>query len=168
MNEDNPFNTPGEEVKRLIEEVREAKEALRDVSKRLSQIEVRIQRTFPLLIPKKGRGTRERVPGAAAEPTITPEQAIRAYDEMVELARKDDHQSVHDRLASLGLGDLNLLRLELGASIGKKKPSRRVLEEAIIGRIRESVLLSRHSNRQKALAQADTVGDRVPEKDENN
>ena len=167
MNEENPFNTPSEEVKRLIEEVRETREALRDVSKRLSQIEVRMQRAFPRLTPKKERSTRGGVRGAAAESTMTPEQAIGAYDEMVELARKDDHAGVHDKLAGLGLGDLNLLRQELGASIGKKKPSRRVLEEAIIGRIRESVLLSRHSNRQEALARADMVDDRLPGKEEN-
>ena len=167
MNEENPFNTPAEEVKRLIEEIRETKEALRDVARRLSQMEVRMQRTFPQLVPKKERSTRGSDRGAASESTMTPEQAMRAYDEMVELVRKDDRAGVHNRLAGLGLGDLNLLRQELGASIGKKKPSRRVLEDAIIGRIRESVSLSRHSNRQEALARADTVDNHLPGKEEN-
>jgi hypothetical protein len=162
MNEENPFNTVGEEVKRLVEEFRKTKEALREVSKRLSQIEVRMQRSFPSLMPKKAESRREKGGLASAEPTLTPEEAMRVYDDLVELARRNNHQSVRDRLAGLGLADLNLLRQELGASLGKKKPSRKALEESVIGRIRESVLLSRHSNREHN--QADSAPDSPDDK----
>jgi hypothetical protein len=157
MNEESPFNTPTDEVKRLVEEFRETKEALRGVSKRLSQIEVRMQRLFPSLMPKNAGSRREKEESAGAEPTLTPEEAMHVYDELVALARTDNHQSVHDRLGGLGLADLNLLRQELGISLGKKKPSRKVLEEAVIGRIRESVLLSRHSNREHTASQPDSA-----------
>ncbi len=159
MNEENPFNTTGEEAKRLVEEFRETKEAVREVSKRLSRIEVRMQRAFPSLMPKKAGNRREKEESVAAEPTLAPEEAMHVYDELVELARKDNHQSVHDRLAGLGVADLNVLRQELGASLGKKKPSRKALEEAVIGRIRESVLLSRHSNREQTANRPDSAPD---------
>jgi hypothetical protein len=112
---------------------------------------------------RQGASRGREAQSVGAEPTLKPEEAVQVYDELVELAKKEDHQSVHNRLGGLGLADLNLQRRELGASLGKKKPSRRVLEEAIIGRTRESVLLSKHSRREHASSEANTPPDPSPD-----
>ena len=92
---------------------------------------------------------------ASDQPTMTPEQATKLYEELVGQAKKDEYQTLHERLVALTLPDLNLLRRELGASIGTKKPSRRVLEEAILGRIRQSVLLTKHADRDRIIEKAE-------------
>ncbi len=73
------------------------------------------------------------------------------YEELIEHARKDRFEEVRQRLSSLSLPDLSLLRRELGASLGKRKASPKVLIETIVGRIKESVMLSKHTNRQALL-----------------
>jgi len=53
---DDLFNTPTEEVNRLVAEVHETKELLRDVSSKLSHIETRLKRVFPTAFPPKKGG----------------------------------------------------------------------------------------------------------------
>lgn len=149
MSETNPFNTPKEQLERLAEELRQTKDALREVAKGIAQIEVRVKRAFPSMPGSQPR-TRNSVK-PSAEPTLGPEDAMRLYDELVKLAQNNEHDRVRGRLSSLALEDLNVLRQELGVSLGKKKPSRPVLEDAITSRLRESVLLSRHTNRTEIL-----------------
>ena len=158
MSEPNLFNSPTEEVKRLVEEVREAKETLRDVARALNQIETRMRRSFPSLFPKEVARSKP-TESLSEQPTLTPEQAMQVYEELVGDAKKGEQQKVQNRLAQLAQADLNLLRRELGASIGKKKASRKVLESAILGRIRESVLLTKHADRGRIIEQASTSTD---------
>jgi len=155
MSDQDLFNSPNDEVKRLVDELRETKEALRDVSRMLANIESRIRRSFPSLFPRPLAKKRVRMEYASDQPTMTPEQATKLYEELVGQAKKDEYQTLHERLVALTLPDLNLLRRELGASIGTKKPSRRVLEEAILGRIRQSVLLTKHADRDRIIEKAE-------------
>jgi hypothetical protein len=157
MSEQDLFNTPSDELKRLVDELRVVKEALREVSKRLAQIDMRMRRSFPTLFPEHST-KRDRMQSSSDQPTLTPEQATQLYEELVTLAQNDKQSSVHDRLSAVSLPDLNLLRRELGATIGKKKPSRKALEDAILGRIRESVMLTRHANREKIIQQTGDSG----------
>jgi len=160
MSEPNLFNTPTEEITRLVEELRGAKEALRDVSRTLNQIEARIRRSFPSLFPKQVAGpkTSETL---SERPSLTPEQAMQVYEELVRHAKKGEQDFVQQRLSGLGPADLNLLRKELGATIGKKKASRKVLENAILGRVRESVLLTKHADRGRIIEESGSL--RSPE-----
>jgi hypothetical protein len=157
---DDLFNTPTEEVIRLVAEVRETKELLRDVSSKLSRIETRLKRVFPPAFNKKKEATTGgKMPQGQEAPTLTAEQAMTLYQELVDSARKDQLEEVRRRLLSLGVADLSLLRRELGASLGKKKASSKTLIEAILGRVKESVLLSKHTNRQELLDQSSTPND---------
>jgi hypothetical protein len=151
------FNTPREELLRLADEIRETKELLRDVSGRMSRIETRMKRSFPTLFPKAPLAeTSHAQPEGQGQPTLTPEQVMGVYEELVDQGRRGELQPVRQRLAEIGVADLNLMRRELGASLGTKKPSRRSLEEAVIGRIRESVMLSKHTHRSELIQEGGT------------
>lgn len=151
---DDLFNTPAEEVSRLVSELQETKQALRDLSSKLGRIETRMKRVFPSAFPKKTEPVaKRRAPAIQEPPTLTVEQAMTLYQELVDLAKKDQLAEVHRRLSSMNLADLSLLRAELGAPLGKKKPSAKSLTDAILGRIKESVMLSKHTDRQQLLEQ---------------
>jgi hypothetical protein len=151
---DDLFNTPTEEVSRLVSELQETKAALRDLSSKLGRMETRLKRAFPSAFPKKTESLAKKKGLAIQEPpTITAEQAMTLYRELVDLAKKDQLAEVHRRLSFMNLADLSLLRTELGAPLGKKKPSAKALTDAILGRIKESVMLSKHTDRQQLLDQ---------------
>jgi hypothetical protein len=154
MNSQDVFNTPEQDVVLLAKELNEIKEILRDLSRKLSRIEDRASRAFPSAFPKpvtKPKGERSR---KLSHPTMSAEQAMRLYDEVVDEAKGGNMEKVRSRLEAMESADLNLLRTELGASIGKKKPSKRVLMEAVLGRVNESVMLTRHINRSQLIDQA--------------
>src|SRR6266536_3370329 len=103
------FNTPREELLRLADEMRQAKELLRDVSARMSRIETRMKRSFPTLFPKVPlAGTSHPRPEGQSPPTLTPEQVMSLYEELVDQGRRGELQLVHQRLAEISLADLSL------------------------------------------------------------
>jgi hypothetical protein len=158
MNKD-IFNTPEEEIKRLAEEIKGLKEAAQDVLRSLTRIETRMQRVFPSQYPKRASSKKERVSIHDKRPTLTPEQALQLYDELVQQARGDDTHLIKERLASLSIADLSVLRQELGISIGKKKPSRKALTDSVMGRINESIMLSKHLNRAEIVSRSSNPED---------
>jgi len=154
MTEKDIFNTPEEEVKRLANEIAEIKNVLGDLSRTLSHIETRVKRAFPSAYPKTTPSNRKQKSSLGTEtPTITPERAISIYDELVNQAKEDINQ-VKERLSSFNIVDLNLIRQELGVSLGKKKPSQKPLIDAILSRINESIKLTQHVNRKQLLTEA--------------
>jgi hypothetical protein len=157
MPETDLFESPQEDFKRIAAELRDIKEALREIGARLARVENRARRAFPSAFPQKPRA--ERGPSAQEEPTLTAEQAMVLYSQLVDHARNGEADGVQNRLARLGIADLSLLRRELGAPLGKSKPSRRTLTHAIMGRLRESVMLSKHTTREAAGA---AVGSNEP------
>jgi len=162
---DNLFNTPADEIDRLVTELRETKEALRDLSGKLTRIETRLKRVFPQAFPKAIKERKEK-PLSENQPTsLTPETAMVLYEELVQHARNDRLEQVSNRLSSLSIPDLSFLRRELGASLGKRKPTAKTLIEAIVGRIRESVMLSKHTDRQQLLGQSGPATDSTKESD---
>lgn len=163
MNEQDVFNTPEQEAKLLAGEIHEVKDVLRELSRKLSRIEARAKRAFPTAFqksPARVKGGASRM--ASATPTMTVEQVMRVYDEVVEQAKGGNIEETRKRLEAMEVPDLNLLRTELGASIGKKKPSKPVLMEAILGRVNESVMLTKHTNRSQLIDQAAT-GETIPD-----
>lgn len=152
------FNTPVEEVSRLVRELGETKEAVRELSGRLAHIETRLRRVFPEAFAKLPRERKKSKDDRIEEPaTLTTDTAMALYEQLVEDARNNRFEEVRQKLSSLSVADLSFLRRELGASLGKRKPSLKVLTEVIIGRIRESVMLSKHTNRQQLVDQSEST-----------
>lgn len=147
------FNTPAEEADRLVAELHETKDVLRELSGKLTRIETRLKRVFPEAFAARNRVTKERVASGQAEPTLTPESALAMYEQLVQTARVGHIEEARQRLLALPVPDLSVLRRELGAPLAKKKPSQRALVESILGRVRESVMLSKHTNRQELVDQ---------------
>ncbi len=142
------FRTPEEEVKELAKELRELKDVLREISNRVTQIETRVKRTFAATFPKVPAARRYSAPKLTDPPTISPDEALKLYDDLVGMAKQGNKGEVQIRLETMGLPDLALLSRELGVSLGKSKPSRRTLLEGVLGRINESMMLSTSGLRQ--------------------
>ena len=150
MNHSDVFSTPEETIKQLSLELREVRDLLREAVSKLSRIETRARRVFPSAFPpttKQGRGPGQSP--AEGTSTISPEQALQIYDEVVVLARTGKPEEVERRLASIATPDLVLLAKELGLPGGKNKPSPKQLIAKILGRVKESIMLSKHTYREK-------------------
>lgn len=143
------FRTPEEEIKELAKELRELKDVLREISNKVAHIEARAKRSFPASFPKVPPGPRVPAQKISDPPSISPQQALELYDTLVATAKQGDKEDVQNRLKVMALPDLALLSRELGGSLGKSKPSRKVLMNAILGRISESMMLSTSSLRQR-------------------
>lgn len=144
------FRTPEEEVKELVKELRELKDVLREISSKVAHIDARAKRSFPAAFPKAQAGPRVSGPKIKDPPTISPQEALKLYDDLLAMAKQGDKEEVQNRLKTMGLPDLALLSRELGVSLGKSKPSRKVLLNGILGRINESMMLSTSSLRQRS------------------
>jgi hypothetical protein len=150
MNSENMFHSAEDVAKELAQEIREFKEVLRDISKKLGQLETRAKRAFPSAFPPAlPRKQRREESSIAEQPTLSPEEALRVYDELVQLAKRNSRDQAQQRLESMGLPDLALLCKELGVSLGKKKPSRPALIAGVVGRLSESVMLSSSNLRER-------------------
>lgn len=144
------FRTPEEEVRELVKELRELKDVLREISSKVTHIEARAKRAFPAAFPKPSPGPRTPAPKITDPPTISQKEALKLYDDLVGLAKQGDKGEVQLRLEKMVLPDLSLLCRELGVSLGKRKPSRKVLINGVLGRINESMMLSTSSFRQRS------------------
>jgi hypothetical protein len=155
------FNSSEAEARRIADELREAKELLRDISRRIAHIEARVRRAFPSVSPVKVSSRGSSAPPDA--PTLSSSDALALYRELVTLMQQGEAEAVRSRLNQLRVPDLTVLRRELGVSLGKKKPSARAEIAAIVARMNESVHLSAHTNRQQLIdrsAPSATTGDR--------
>jgi hypothetical protein len=134
-----------EDVEALAGELRDLREVMREVSGKLGRIEKRLRLFFPQSFPDERRKEPE---GDIREmsPTITPQRALEMYTELLEIARRGREEQVQSRIAGMALPDLALLVRELGAPLGKK-PTRTALSKSLMGRLRESIMLSRHTLR---------------------
>jgi len=168
MSDEDIFNTPEQEVVMMAKELAEIREILRELSRKLSRIEARANRAFPCAITKHATTSKERKKSEISSiPTMTPEQAMRLYDDVVDRAKEGNPAKARQLLDVLELADLNLLRSELGVSLGKRKPSRRVLMEAVLGRVSESVMLTKHIDRNLLINQEESEeSKRTPSEEE--
>lgn len=156
MPDQDMFNTPPEEARQLAEELGQVKDVLKEMLRKLTQIETRAKRAFPSAFPKPIPRKRSKTKTSAIEPpTMTREQVMAIYDQAVQTAKGGDVEGAQRQIEAMELGNLNLLRTELGASLGKKKPSRPALLGAVLGRLNESVMLTKHTNRQELIERSE-------------
>jgi hypothetical protein len=85
---------------------------------------------------------------------MSPEEILRVYEELVQLARTGARDDVQARLSSMELQNLELMRRELGISLGSKKPARKPLVSAIQARLNESLLIGQHADRRRLVSEA--------------
>ena len=138
------------------------KDALREISGRLGRIESRMRRAFPqAFVTIQKIGPRVASDERQMAPSLSPEQALKLYDELVDQSKAGDRENLLMQLSAISVPDLLLMSRELGVTLGKKKTSRKALTDAIVGRITQSVLLSKHVNRAPtdAVSGEDTVPD---------
>lgn len=139
------FRTPEQEVLKLLEECAELRRTLKTISAQVSRMENRVKRAFPAIATQ----VRERKTGGShpSKATLTPEQAIAEFDRVVGLAAEGANDDAVRILEGKSAADLQVMAKELGISFSKSRPSIRKMREAIVGKVRESVLLSRHHRR---------------------
>ncbi len=137
--------TDDEETVRLVDEIGEIKEILREVAKKLTRIETKVK----LGVTSAGAKNSEFTP-AGVEKTVnlSAEQVIQVYEELRLKAKNGKEAEVRQKLSAMSASDLNLMCCELGMPPSSKNPSRKKMFELIIGRIKQSLMLSRHIDRQ--------------------
>lgn len=145
----NVFNTPTDEAVRLASELAQVKDVLRDLLRKVTQLETRAKRTFPGAFPAGAPRHAASPTGESVEATFSPNQAMQLFEELVTRVRDGDAHGAERRLEELPLADLEVLRKELGVPLRARRPSRRAATSAITGRIRESVMLTQHTNRER-------------------
>jgi hypothetical protein len=108
-------------------------------------MENRIKHAFPAAAAE----ARERRAGGTyfSAATMTPEQALAEFDRVVGLAASGANEEAQRLLDAKLPPDLLAIAKEVGIIFPKSKPSIKAMREAIIGKVRESVLLSRHHTR---------------------
>src|SRR5262249_31673192 len=144
VSSDPQFRTPEQEVLKLLDECAELRRTLKTISAQVGRMETRLKRAFPAAAAQ----VRERKVGSpSGKATITPEQALAEFDKVVELAASGANEEAERVLEAKSASDLLVIAKELGVTFSKSKPSIRAMREAIFGKVRESVLLSRHNTR---------------------
>ena len=148
MTENSLFPSPPEELEQLRQEITEIKTHLKEIANRLALIQRRVDRVF--LPPKPVRLRPDRVPTKKANvstqlPTISPARALEIFEEMTAIWRANGGQLVEERLRRIEIPDLRLVAHEVGITFDRK-PSRKLLQSKIIGRINESIMLSTNRN----------------------
>jgi hypothetical protein len=142
------FRTIDQEVEKLLEECQMLRAALKEISAQISRMENRARRAFPAASTRVGAG---RLRIRRAEASLTSEQALAEFESAVRLANTDP-SGAERFLANKTTADLVAMARELGISFGKSKPSRKAVQNALYGKIRESLLLSKHNTARNPAA----------------
>jgi hypothetical protein len=161
MNENDPFRDPIHELDRLREDLKGIKGLLKDIAQRVSQIERHVKRAFVPLTREPNTSTvphRKRSKTLEDPPTIDSHQALVLFDELKPILASDGSEIVITRLEQMTAPNLKLIARELGLTF-KSKPSKKVLSHKILGRMNESVMLSKNVNVTEPL----NVGSRTKE-----
>ncbi|HAT14678.1 MAG TPA: hypothetical protein DCS91_14890 [Microcoleaceae bacterium UBA11344] len=138
-----------EETVQLVEEISELKEILREVSRKLTRIETQVKRGATSAASKTSELPNSQTAADVKKPANLPaEQVLQVYEELRLKAKNGKEQEVREKLLTMSATDLNLMCCELGMPPSSKNPSRRKMFELIIGRIKQSLMLSRHIDRQ--------------------
>jgi len=145
MSDSTLFRSPDQELAKLAEELEQARLAVQDASKKLSQIEGRIRKVFPSL-PSTGVPRRAKVKGSesiARNDSDLPSHAsaLELYEELVSMVSSDGMASVERRLRTFDIDYLNNLRKHLGLSLGKEKATSDRVIRMILNRINQSAQL---------------------------
>jgi hypothetical protein len=130
----------------LVEEIGELKEILRDVSRKLTRLETQVKRG----VLSAGSKTSDIPTGADVNKSanLSAANVLEVYEELRLQAKNGNEEEVRKKLLAMSATDLNLMCCELGMPPSSKNPSRKKMFELIIGRIKQSLRLSRHIDRQ--------------------
>jgi hypothetical protein len=143
-----PFRSRDEELEHLGRQMADIREALREIAGRVNQIGRHVKRSFGVSnVPGRAmpKGPRRAADGARGQPTMSAEEAMSAFDGLVRTWKEQSPERVESRLQEMGTPDLKLMAHEVGLSFASK-PSRKALAAGIVGRINESIMLSRNTN----------------------
>ncbi|MBD1830099.1 hypothetical protein NDI47_15945 [Microcoleus vaginatus GB1-A2] len=130
----------------LVEEIGELKEILRDVARKLTRLETQVKRG----VISAGSKTSDIPTGADVNKpaNLSAGNVLEVYEELRLQAKNGNEEEVRQKLLAMSATDLNLMCCELGMPPSSKNPSRKKMFELIIGRIKQSLRLSRHIDRQ--------------------
>jgi len=130
----------------LVEEIGELKEILRDVARKLTRLETQVKRG----VISAGSKTSDIPTGADVNKpaNLSAANVLEVYEELRLQAKNGNEEEVRKKLLAMSATDLNLMCCELGMPPSSKNPSRKKMFELIIGRIKQSLRLSRHIDRQ--------------------
>jgi hypothetical protein len=133
---------------KIVQELKQTKELMRDISSKMNQIERHVKRAFlPLQATKRDVG--DKAGGKTAriveKPTITEEEALAIFDELKSLSLSERGNEALERLEKMIVPDLRMIAHEVGLTFASK-PSKKLLISRIRGRINESILLSKNVN----------------------
>ena len=146
MSEDGVFLSPREQLEDLLKQIAEMRGLLRNISDRLNQIERHAKRAFgPVAETKKRERSSAGSDAREDLPTMSPEEALNLFERLTTLWKEYGRSTVEQKLQELQVPDLKLMTHQLGVSF-PSKPSRKALHAGIIGRINESVMLSKNVN----------------------
>lgn len=147
MKKEEMFQPDREEIMELSDEVAEIKAIMREISRKLTRIETQLKGGLTSVSKtSESKVFQSNVDGKKAE-KLSPEQVLEVYEELRLKAKAGNEEEVKQKLSDMNLTDLNLLCWELGASVRGKTPSRKKMLDAILGRIKQSLMLSRHIDR---------------------
>ena len=135
-----------QESRGLIDEIGELKEILREVSRKLTRLETQVKRG----VLSAGSKTSDIPTGADVNKpaNLSAANVLEVYEELRLQAKNGNEEEVRQKLLAMSATDLNLMCCELGMPPSSKNPSRKKMFELIIGRIKQSLRLSRHIDRQ--------------------
>ncbi|MEG4631598.1 hypothetical protein QUB56_18700 [Microcoleus sp. AR_TQ3_B6] len=130
----------------LVEQIGELKEILRDVSRKLTRLETQVKRG----VLSAGSKASDIPTGADVNKpaNLSAANVLEVYEELRLQAKNGNEEEVRQKLLAMSATDLNLMCCELGMPPSSKNPSRKKMFELIIGRIKQSLRLSRHIDRQ--------------------
>jgi hypothetical protein len=136
----------GQESGGLVEEIGELKEILREVSRKLTRLETQVKRG----VISAGSKTSDISSAADVNKpaNLSAANVLEVYEELRLQAKNGNEEEVRKKLLAMSATDLNLMCCELGMPPSSKNPSRKKMFELIIGRIKQSLRLSRHIDRQ--------------------
>jgi hypothetical protein len=137
-----------EETVQLVNEISELKEILREVSQKLTRIEAKIKRAVISAASQTSELQNSQAADVNKPASLSTEQVLQVFEELRLKAKNGKEQEVREKLLTMSATDLNLMCCELGMPPSSKNPSRRKMFELIIGRIKQSLMLSRHIDRQ--------------------
>ncbi|MEG3848731.1 hypothetical protein QT971_15300 [Microcoleus sp. herbarium19] len=130
----------------LVEEIGELKEILRDVSRKLTKLEAQVKRGA--VYSRSKTPELATVANVSIPANLSSGNVLEAYEELRLQAKNGNEEEVRKKLSAMSATDLNLMCCELGMPPSSKNPSRKKMFELIIGRIKQSLRLSRHIDRQ--------------------
>lgn len=149
MSDQNFFRNKEEELQRLTQEIADLKSTMKEMATSLNRIERHVKRSFDIP-PKskssvKSKPTQDSTTRKKEEPSITPEEALKIFDELSENWDNKKPFIIRDKLQEMTIPNLKLMAHELGVTF-KGKPSKKALCEGIIGRLNERAMLSHNVN----------------------